>query len=195
MIEFSSHDFYPVIELPERYDILDLSLPPDRRPARTSAFCVGRYNEVRPDTYEGKLFDGGRNIHMGVDIGGPVGTAVHAFADGWIECFGYNPRKGDYGNTVITGHRLDDVTLFALHGHLDSSSIQELNPGQDFVRGSVLGHLGAEDENGGWPPHLHFQLSWARPRTYDLPGVVESSKREQALEEYPDPLLVLGPLY
>ena len=195
MIEFSNHDFHPVIELPERYDVLDLSMPSAQRPERTSEFSIGRYDEVRPDTYDGELFDGERNIHMGVDIGGPIGTAVHAFADGWFECFGYNPKKGDYGNTVITGHRLDGVTIFALYGHLDSSSIEGKNVGQEFARGNVIGHLGAEEENGGWPPHLHFQLSWARPRTYDLPGVVESSNRKQALKEYPDPLLILGPLY
>lgn len=195
MIQFSNHDFHPVIKLPEHYDVLDLSLPPGHRPARTSVFSIGRYNEVRPDTYQSELFDGGRNIHMGVDIGGPVGTAVHAFAEGWIECFGYHPQKGDYGNAVVTGHLLDGVKIFALYGHLDASSIQDKHIGQKFARGSVLGHLGARDENGDWPPHLHFQLSWTRPETYDLPGVVTSSEREQALEEYPNPLLVLGPLY
>ncbi len=29
----------------------------------------------------------------------------------------------------------------------------------------------------------------------DMPGVVDPKYREQALEEYPDPRLVLGPIY
>lgn len=195
MNTFSGHSFHPVIELPERYDVLDLSIPPERRAKRTSDFSIGRYNEIRPDTYEDELFAGTRNIHMGIDIGAPVGTAVHTFADGWIECFGYNAAKGDYGNTVITGHRLDGVTIYALHGHLDSASIQDKSNGQDISRGSLIGRLGAEHENGGWPPHLHFQLSWSKPRTYDLPGVVDEAERAQALRSYPDPRIILGPLY
>jgi len=33
------------------------------------------------------------------------------------------------------------------------------------------------------------------PTTHDLPGVVSPLEREQALRDYPDPRLVLGPLY
>ena len=54
---------------------------------------------------------------------------------------------------------------------------------------------GITHENGGWEPHLHFQLSYQEPDTHDMPGVVEPSKRDEALEIYPDPRLVLGALY
>ncbi|GIT41297.1 MAG: hypothetical protein Ct9H300mP10_03070 [Methanobacteriota archaeon] len=55
--------------------------------------------------------------------------------------------------------------------------------------------MGDKHENGGWEPHLHFQLSLVEPETHDLPGVVAPEDREQALLDYPDPRLVLGPLY
>ena len=55
--------------------------------------------------------------------------------------------------------------------------------------------MGDHSENGGWEPHLHFQLSYQEPDTHDMPGVVEPSKRDEALEIYPDPRLVLGALY
>ena len=84
MSTFSGHDFHPVIELPEDYDILELNIPPAQRAQRTSTFSVGRYNEVRPDTYQDELFAGTRNIHMGIDIGAPVGTTVHARACRWV---------------------------------------------------------------------------------------------------------------
>ena len=54
---------------------------------------------------------------------------------------------------------------------------------------------GSEEVNGGWPPHVHFQLSLKEPETHDMPGVVEQEARESALEIYPDPRLVLGLLY
>ena len=55
--------------------------------------------------------------------------------------------------------------------------------------------MGDKDENGGWDPHLHFQLSLIEPETHDMPGVVSPEDREQALRDYPDPRLVLGPIY
>ena len=55
--------------------------------------------------------------------------------------------------------------------------------------------MGHEDENGGWPPHVHVQLSWNEPVNGDLPGVVRPENRLAALESYPDPRLICGPLY
>ena len=52
-----------------------------------------------------------------------------------------------------------------------------------------------ESENGGWEPHLHFQLSIIEPETHDLPGVVSIQDSAIALKLYPDPRLVLGPIY
>ena len=50
--------------------------------------------------------------------------------------------------------------------------------------------------NGGWDPHLHFQLSLIEPITHDMPGVVNPKDREEALlKNYPDPRLVMGTIY
>ena len=61
--------------------------------------------------------------------------------------------------------------------------------------GDVIAKIGSESENGGWPPHLHFQLSLEEPETFDLPGVVEKSEIKSALKKYPDPRIILGDLY
>ena len=55
--------------------------------------------------------------------------------------------------------------------------------------------VGDRHENGGWDPHLHFQLSWSDPGTHDMPGVVNPADREEALAKYPDPRMVMGPIY
>eukprot|EP00966_Prymnesium_polylepis_P148582 3432355-Prymnesium_polylepis.1 len=55
--------------------------------------------------------------------------------------------------------------------------------------------MGGVHENGGWPSHVHFQLSVVRPETHDMPGVVSASQHHAALKRYPDPRMVLGPLY
>jgi hypothetical protein len=96
---------------------------------------------------------------------------------------------------LITYHRIGDVDLYALYGHLSGSSLKDKVIGQKISTGEVLGWLGEESENGGWPPHVHFQLSLQPPTKADMPGVVREAELEEALKIYPDPRLVLGPLY
>ena len=45
--------------------------------------------------------DGERCVHVGIDIGGPVGTSVHTPLAGTIHSAGYNPADGDYGNVRL----------------------------------------------------------------------------------------------
>jgi murein DD-endopeptidase MepM/ murein hydrolase activator NlpD len=136
-----------------------------------------------------------RNIHVGIDIAGPVGTAVKAFYDGRVYLVGYNSAEGDYGATLITEHQLGDQQIWALHGHLSLDSLDLRHVGQSFRRGEIIAYIGDRDENGGWNPHLHFQLSWVRPAVCDLPGAVSAADLQSALKIYPDPRLVLGRLY
>ena len=193
MVDWSAQEYHSVVHLPEEYTILDLSggtwTPPK------TEYSVGKYDEVRPNLYNTELFGGTRLIHMGIDIGGPVGTPCMAFADGEVSHFGYNPEPGDYGNVVITQHNIGGVSVWALYGHMDAASIKEKTIGQKVSAGEEIAWFGNYAENGGWEPHLHFQLSLVEPKTHDLPGVVAPDDREQALLDYPDPRLVLGPLY
>src|SRR5262249_13884731 len=145
--------------------------------------------------YTAALFGGVRCIHMGIDLAAPVGTPVHAFFEGEVYLAGDNRAPGDYGPTVITRHVLGGTELYALHGHLSRRTLEHATPGRRFAAGEVLAWIGDETENGGWNPHLHFQLSYERPDVPDLPGVVTEADREAALKKYPDPRLVLGPLY
>ena len=46
-------------------------------------------------------------------------------------------------------------------------------------KSEIIAHFGDEEENGGWEPHLHFQLSIVKPETHDLPGVVDSVLQAQ----------------
>jgi hypothetical protein len=40
-----------------------------------------------------------------------------------------------------------------------------------------------------------LQLSNSEPTENDLPGVVDEEGRSQALLDYPDPRLIVGPVY
>lgn len=192
-IDWNSHQFSPVVDLPEEYEVRDFTegrwKPPELE------FSIGKYDEVRKGMYLTELFEGLRFIHIGIDVGGPIGTPCMAFSDGEIAEFGYNPDAGDYGHVIIIHHEFDGVDLWALYGHLDKASIEGKFRGQKVAAGEVIGWFGNEAENGGWPPHLHFQLSLTAPVTHDFPGVVAPEDREWALRTFPDPRLVMGPLY
>ena len=47
--------------------------------------------------YTSELFGGVRDHHVGLDLGGPVGTPVHAFGNGVIEDIALNDEDGSYG--------------------------------------------------------------------------------------------------
>lgn len=189
----NSEPFHPVIHLPADPDILDFSRPGPQ--TRRSPFSIGRYREKRQGLYTQELFAGKRDNHMGIDLGGPAGTPVFAFEAGEVYLFADNTAPGDYGPTLITKHRCLGRVLYALHGHLSRRSLQGKIRGQVFAKGALLGWIGDEGENGGWPPHVHFQLSYEAPEKADMPGAVSDEDLSEALRIYPDPRLVLGPIY
>lgn len=180
-----------VVAWPDDVEVLDLTAGPM---VPRSPWWIGRYDEDRRGVYTQALFAEARTVHVGVDLGGPVGTPVHAFADGAVVHAGYNPDAGDYGHVLVTAHAIADRTLYALWGHLSAASTARARSGASFRAGDVLGWMGDVHDNGGWPPHLHLQLAWERPVTHDLPGVVAPADREDALRRYPDPSRVLGAL-
>ena len=136
-----------------------------------------------------------RDIHIGVDVMGPVNTPVHAVCDGTIHAVGYNPAALDYGHVIVTRHEANGITFWALSGHLSANSIAEKTIGDEVKGGECLGWFGDKHENGGWPPHVHFQLSLIEPPTHDMSGVVSTAQHQQALQDYPDPRWVMGPLF
>ena len=69
---------------------------------------------------------------------------------------------------------------------LSMESLQLFEPGQKIKSGDCIGYVGLREVNGGWEPHLHFQLSWIKPENCDLPGVVRRDERTD-LAMYPDP--------
>lgn len=139
-------------------------------PEHPDSHGIGRYNERRRNMYNTDLFadvgDGAaaawadtekgerRDIHMGIDVGGPVETPLLAVADGVVHSAGYNAADGDYGNVFVLEHELCGRRVWALHGHLSAASVAGKKPGDRVSRGEVVGWLGAESENGGWPPHV-----------------------------------------
>lgn len=193
----ASRPFARVVDYPEPIPVFDFTSSYDPEAVRARGWGIGGYNERRVQSMynNADLYDEARCIHMGVDIWGPAGTAVHAFTDGEVYAVEHHDAPRNYGPTVITQQQVDGETLWALHGHLSVETLDHVAPGQTVRRGEVIGWFGSPDENGGWPPHLHFQLSRTAPADGDMPGVVAPSDRAKALTIYPDPRRVLGDVF
>ena len=158
---------------------------------------AGGYGEDR-SIYTQPLFapDGEepRTIHLGVDVFAPAGTGVYTPLSGRVHSSRINDGAGDYGPTIILEHTpVAGLTFHTLYGHLDRDSLKGLKPGTAFMAGEKFAELGTKRENGGWPPHLHFQIILAIGAAKgDYLGVCKSSEREHWLSICPDPGPLLG---
>lgn len=119
-IDFSKESFAKPIRIPVGAApvVLDLSAAAGVRTFSKAEYTIGKYLERR-GIYTTELFTRSkRNIHLGVDIGAPVGTPVFAPYPGSVKFRGFNREPGDYGYCVVTEHVIQGVSLFFLFGHL-----------------------------------------------------------------------------
>ena len=125
-------------------------------------YGLGLYGENRTvyatPQFADSASDERRTIHLGIDVFAPAGTPVHAPLDGRVHSLVYNADPLDYGHTLILEHQAEDLRFFTLYGHLGRSLDKLLRRGDRVVAGQHIAHLGDWDENGGWAPHLHFQI-------------------------------------
>ena len=160
--------------------------------AAGARYGIGGYLEHRTIYSRSPVFDGvegeePRRLHLGVDIWGKPGTAVRAPLDGIVHSFAFNRASGDYGATIILSHQLDGLTFYTLYGHLSLASIQNLTEGMRIEKSDVLAEFGIPQENGNWPPHLHFQVVLdLEGRKGDYPGVAPFSEKEKWAANCPD---------
>ncbi|HEX7185907.1 MAG TPA: M23 family metallopeptidase [Thermoanaerobaculia bacterium] len=94
-------------------------------------------------------------FHAGIDLSAPVGTPIHASADGVVVFAGQypvsrGPAWSRFGNLVALRHGEEFVTLY---GHCAEIRVRA---GQKVSRGDVLGTVG----NTGWSasPHVHYEI-------------------------------------
>ncbi len=168
-----------------------------------AAVGIGRYDEARA-IYTSALFGASgnpteerRTIHLGIDLLVQAGSSVRAPLDGVVHAMANNSAALDYGPVVILRHSFDIAggarDFFTLYGHLAAQTLSRLRVGQTIGRGEKFAEVGATQENGGWTPHLHFQIiSDLLELGTDFPGVCRASERGVWTSLSPDPNLLLG---
>ncbi|MEZ4904874.1 MAG: aminotransferase class III-fold pyridoxal phosphate-dependent enzyme [Spirosomataceae bacterium] len=158
---------------------------------------VGGYGEVRPfyttDAFKTTTNEGfeHRTTHLGIDFWATAYTAIHAVETGEIYgCFNNNHPK-DYGPTLILKHQVEGCAFFTLYGHLTQQSLEGKAIGQVIKKGEKIGEIGGITENGGWSPHLHFQVILDMlGHQHDFMGVSTPSQWPLFSSICPDPNLL-----
>jgi murein DD-endopeptidase MepM/ murein hydrolase activator NlpD len=176
-----------------------------KRKSNSAKFLVGGYNELREVYRRSPLFDFGgkydmkgetpepRRLHLGIDIWGEEGTKIYAPFGGMIYSFAFNNNSGDYGATIILSHQLESISFYTLYGHLSLRDLASIHEGYYIIRGQEFAHFGNENENGQWPPHLHFQVIQNMGMYKgDYPGVCNYTERKYYLKNSPDPNSILN---
>ena len=187
----------------------------DRMRDAGATIGIGRYDEVRW-WYTGEAFrtprdglDEWRTVHLGIDLFAEPGTPVRAPLAGIVASVRDNAGRLDYGPTVIVEHALPaasgpepggggadpvgTVRFRTLYGHLSPETLERVAPGRAVAAGEAIGSIGAPPRNGGWAPHLHFQIV-VDPLGHEgtFPGVAAPSERAVWRSLSPDPGALLG---
>lgn len=164
---------------------------------------LGKYNEVRPfytsSAFEVDSNDGPawRTVHLGLDVFINAGETVFAPLKGTIYSVADNVGNRNYGPTIILKHDiLPELTFYTLYGHVDKSTLAKWKAGDKVKAGAPIGKIGDLHENGGWSPHLHFQIMLdTLEKEGDFPGVAAPMLIDVWKSICPDPwLLVTGTL-
>jgi murein DD-endopeptidase MepM/ murein hydrolase activator NlpD len=104
---------------------------------------------ARPATGQFTSAYGGRwgEVHLGIDIAGPIGTPILAAADGVVKDAG--PASG-FGQWVRLLHADGTITVY---GHVDTYSVRA---GQRVRAGQQIARMGNRGRSTG--SHLHFEV-------------------------------------
>lgn len=136
---------------------IDSDLKPTGMPVRGG--YISSYFGMRPDPFNGRV-----ELHSGLDIAVPYGTAVHAVAEGMVTFAGV--RRG-YGKVVEIDHGNGYMTRYAHNGKL------LVHPGERVSVGQVISRVGMTGRTTG--PHVHFEV-WYKGRVVNPLAYVRSHR-------------------
>lgn len=164
-----------------------LSLLPINEP---SSIYHGGYLENRFFYSNENLFGAGnskRDIHLGVDLWVEAKTNIYCPMDAIVHSMKYNDLELDYGYTIVLKHQIDQLSFYTLYGHLSDQHLMMLKANDFVPAGTKFCQVGAKNQNGNWPPHLHFQVIVdIGNHVGDYPGVCSREDLEYYKNNCPD---------
>ncbi|MBN2096758.1 S-layer homology domain-containing protein [Candidatus Peregrinibacteria bacterium] len=151
-----------LIDLPA-YDLSKMQFPDDQLVwGDSSQDSIRNVKIVYPVVYMGDYkYDHVENAgsHPAVDIKMPVGTPIHAIANGKV--VKTSVQSTGFGHHIVIQHpNVPDpenpgtlTTLYSAYNHLDRVDVAE---GQNVLKGQIVGTSG--NTGTSTTPHLHFQI-------------------------------------
>ncbi|MEH6522984.1 aminotransferase class III-fold pyridoxal phosphate-dependent enzyme [Sulfitobacter sp.] len=135
-----------------------------------------------------------RTVHLAVDAFAPAGTPIYAPMDATVHVIENRTGHLDYGGVVILAHDTPGGDRFyTLYGHLNPDVCKTLKSGQTIAKGTAFCTLGTPDQNGGWPPHIHFQMALTLDGLGDdWPGVGDPDENDLWRAICPNPAALLN---
>jgi 4-aminobutyrate aminotransferase-like enzyme len=133
-------------------------------------------------------------VHLGVDIFAPAGTPILAPLNGEIIAIENRKNTLDYGGMIILKHVADNHGVFySLYGHLSPNFPEYYKIGLEIKKGQQFCFLGDDSVNGGWAPHLHFQIALTtNGLENDWPGVADPDDLDFFNSICPNPAAILN---
>jgi murein DD-endopeptidase MepM/ murein hydrolase activator NlpD len=135
-------------QIVRRKEIAD-SVPSLRPCKKAEAYFSSDFGERQLD------FSPTKQFHKGIDLAGPIGTAIYAPADGIVR---YAKPYGRFGNYISIVHGLGIVTKFA---HIEETLVKA---GQFVRRGEKIATMGRTGRVTG--THLHYEV-WLNDQALD----------------------------
>jgi 4-aminobutyrate aminotransferase-like enzyme/Ser/Thr protein kinase RdoA (MazF antagonist) len=162
-------------------------------------YGIGNYGENRTsfmiEGIDGVGSPEPRTTHLAIDIWLRKPEKIYAPLDGIVHSISSNNDPFDYGTLLIIKHKIGDgPEFYTLYGHLSSSSHELVKPGDKIKAGDHIATLGEIEENGGWAPHLHFQIisDMLGDTSGNFPGICPPSVWDVWQDICPDPNMIMG---
>ncbi|MHA1910779.1 MAG: aminotransferase class III-fold pyridoxal phosphate-dependent enzyme [Candidatus Kariarchaeaceae archaeon] len=135
------------------------------------------------------------SVHLGMDLFAEPKTVVRAPLDGEVIFCGISSTIAGERPTIVLEHKIggiNDPTFYTVYACLYNETMA-IEIGQKVQAGDKIGEIGTLEENGGTPPHLHFQICLD---VFDDPSVISPyccpGNKEVWLNISPDPNLILN---
>lgn len=119
-------------------------------------FLIGKYGEDRKKLFENfgieRFTKNGKTLHAGIDIFMPASSKVILPEDAMLIESKKDSEIGGYGHYLI----YECNKAFLLFGHIEPQV--NLTVGEMNIKGEIIAKLANIENNGGYLPHLHFQV-------------------------------------
>lgn len=119
-------------------------------------FLIGKYGEDRKKLFENfgieRFTKNGKTLHAGIDIFMPALSKVTLPEDAKLIESKKDTEIGGYGHYLI----YECKKVFLLFGHVYPQVY--LTVGETYNKGEIIATLSKIEDNGGYLPHLHFQV-------------------------------------